>query len=136
MSESGQANVDGSLAANAQAPTSVRVARGLFLVNAVIWILLGVATLMRMAGGSTSLGSAAWIISILMFANACVMLWVGVGIGKQQRRFYYLALAVLAVNIVLTVTDQVGLLDWITLCLDVALFALLVATRARYLPSR
>jgi len=90
MGESGRVNVDGSPAASRlKAPTPVRMTQGLFLLNAVIWVLLGVTALVRMADGSTSLGGAAWIISILMFANACVMLWVGVGIGKQQRRFYY-----------------------------------------------
>jgi len=90
MDENSRVNMDASPASSRlKAPTPVRVARGLFLLNAVILVLLGVMALVRMAGGSTSLGGAAWIISILMFANACVMLWVGVGIGKQQRGFYY-----------------------------------------------
>jgi lysylphosphatidylglycerol synthetase-like protein (DUF2156 family) len=98
----------------------------LFLLNAVIWVLLAVATLLRSANG---LG---WGIAILMLANAGVMLWASRGIGRQQKRFYYLALAVLAVNIVLTVTDQFGALDLITLVMDVVLFALLIATRGEY----
>jgi len=114
-----------------KAPNSVIVARALFLLNAAIWVLFGVVSLIRMSNSAA--GSASmWIVAILMFANACVMLWVGGGLGKQQRRFYYLALVVLAVNIILTVTDQFGLFDLIILVFDAVLFALLVATRAGY----
>lgn len=55
-------------------------------------------------------------------------------LGRGRKRLkYYLAVAFLSVNILLTVTDQVGLFDWITLVLDVGLLALLVATRAKFL---
>lgn len=107
-------------------PTSVSIARALFLLNAVIWVLLAAATLLRSANG------LAWGLALLMLANAGVMLWAGRGIGRRQKRFYYLALAVLAVNIVLTVTDQFGALDLSTLVIDVLLFALLIVTRGEY----
>jgi hypothetical protein len=40
---------------------------------------------------------------------------------------------VLIVNLVLTLTDQVGLLDWITLLIDLVLVGLLLANRKSYL---
>lgn len=109
-----------------KAPTSVIVAQAMFFLNAAIWILFGVLTLRRMHG------STAWIVAILMAGNAGAMLLAGWGIGKRQKRFYYLGIAVLAVNIVLTVTDEFGLFDLITLCIDVILLVLLIATRSRY----
>lgn len=68
----------------------VKVARALFLMNAAIWILFGVSSLTRTGNSIANHASAVWIISILMFGNALVMLWTGVGIGKQGKRFYYL----------------------------------------------
>jgi hypothetical protein len=48
------------------------------------------------------------------------------GIGTTQKRFFYLAFLVLAINILLTVTDQFGILDLATLVIDVILLGLLV----------
>ena len=118
---------------SSKALDSVRVAQALFFLNAVIWLVLGVVSLVRMTNGNPDHAITAWIVSILMFGNAGAMLWSGVGIGRQQKWFYYLAIAVLIVNIVLTVTDQFGALDLITLVIDLALFGLLIATRRRYL---
>ena len=40
------------------------------------------------------------------------------------------------VNLVLTVTDEFGLLDFITLVIDAVLFGILIVTRARYLSAK
>lgn len=113
-------------------PLAVRAAQALFLLIGLVWILLGVVTLIRQTGGAV----AAVIIALLMVANAAVMLWLAWGIGQQSRRFYLLALAVLAVNIVLSITDQVGIWDLISLGVTLALFVLLLATRSHYLGGR
>ena len=45
---------------------------------------------------------------------------------------FFIALIVLGVNIVLTVTDQVGLIDFITMLIDLAILGLLILDRAKY----
>jgi hypothetical protein len=112
-------------------PASVKAARALFYVNAAVWMLLGAASLVRMAGNSADPGVTLLVVAMLMFGNAAAMLW-GLGLGKQNRLFYFFAIAVLVVNIILTFTDQFGVLDFATLAIDVVLFGLLIATRARY----
>jgi hypothetical protein len=103
----------------------------LFVVNAAIWIALGISTLVRMEGQ----GMAAWVLAGLMFGNAGAMLLSGWGLGKEKRGFFYLAVAVLAANIVLSVTDEFGLFDLMVLLIDLGLLALLIASRTRYLPA-
>lgn len=56
------------------------------------------------------------------------MLWISRGIGRQQNRFYFLAIVVLAADIILTVTDEFGVFDFITPFIDVLLLALLFAS--------
>ena len=124
------------MATSSKAPTSVKAAQALFFANAVIWLLLGITSLGRLAGSSTSQTTAMLIVALLMFGNAGAMLVAGVGIGKQHRLFYFFGLAVLVINIILTVTDQFGVLDFITLVIDVVLLGLLIVTRARYLSAR
>jgi hypothetical protein len=61
------------------------------------------------------------------------LLLSGVGIGKRNKIFYYFAIVLLAINIVLTVTDEFGLFDLITLIIDLVLLGLLIATGRKYL---
>ena len=114
-----------------EALDTVRVAQILFFLDAAIWIALGITSLLNVARGSTSIMTAI-VIGVLMFGNAGAMVLSGFGLGKW-RGFYYLALAVLLVNIVLTFTDQVGSLDILTFLLDLALLVLLIATGKHYL---
>ena len=74
-----------------------------------------------------------WLIVVLMFGNAGAMLLSGWGLRRRNRWFYALALAVLCVNIILTFTDQVGIYDWITLIIDLAILAILVRMRKEFL---
>ena len=114
-----------------KSPDAVRAARVLFFVDATIWVVLGITSLLNVARGPTSIMTAI-VIGVLMFCNAGAMVLSGFGLGKW-RGFYYLALAVLLVNIVLTFTDQVGLLDILTFLLDLALLMLLITTSKQYL---
>jgi hypothetical protein len=113
----------------------VAAARILFLLNAAVWIALAILTVTRMAGGSCGSPLAAWIMAALMAGNAVVMLWFGVRLGRAGRRTYVVAIAFLLVNIFLTITDEFGLWDGITLAIDVALLALLIASRSRYMQN-
>ena len=45
------------------------------------------------------------------------------------------ALALLAVNIALTLTDQAGFYDWVTLALDVVVVGLLIGARFWFRPE-
>jgi hypothetical protein len=109
---------------------AVRIARVLLFLNAGIWVALGIASLSRVSHSPTSVITAI-VIGILMFGNAGAMVVSGLGLGKW-RGFYYLALAVLLVNIVLTFTDQVGLLDILTFLLDLVILGLLIVARKQY----
>ena len=115
-----------------RAPTSVRVVWAWFILIAAIWILVGALNLIRMVNGTTGHVNTVWIVSILMFANACVMLWIGRGIRKQNKQFYYLAIVVLTITIILTVIDEFGIFDFITLIIHLGLLGLLITTRTRY----
>ena len=89
-----------------------------------------------MSSGEGNLsGATFWIIAVLMFINAIVLTWIGWGIGKGHRLYYYFGLLVLAGNIFLTLTDEFGVFDLITLILAVGLLMLLIVTRSKYLTN-
>lgn len=106
-------------------------------MNAAIWLVFGIISLVRITNGSPSQTITALVVGILMFGNAVAMLLSGILIGKGKRRYYFLAAAVLVVNIFLTFTDQVGLLDWITLAIDLLLAGFLfTAWKKTFSPTR
>ena len=117
---------------SSETPFYVRVAQALFFTNAAIWLVFGVVSLIRMGSGNPDFMITALIIAVLMFGNVGAMLVCGIGIRTRRRLFYYLAIVVLAINIVLTFTDQVGAFDVITVVVDLLLLGLLIATRKLY----
>ena len=118
-----------------QIPASVKAAQALFFILGAIWIAFGAASLIRMVNSGSNPTITLWIVALLMFGNAAAMLLLGRGIGKQNRLTFYLAILVLVANILLTVTDEFGAFDLITLIIDLTLLALLLITRSRYLSA-
>jgi lysylphosphatidylglycerol synthetase-like protein (DUF2156 family) len=110
-----------------------RAAQILFYLNGMIWLSFAIWSLARM--GRDGLGSpvATMFMATLMLGNTAAMWLSGYGLGKRSKIFYYIGIVVLIVNLVLTLTDQVGLLDWITLLIDLVLVGLLLANRKSYL---
>ena len=122
--------------ANPRTPRAVVTAQILFFILAAIWLLFGILSLIRMANGATDQTITMWVVAVLVVANAGAMLVAALGLRNRHRLCYYFALALLVANLVLTVTDQFGIFDLITLLIDTALFALLIGTRKRYLSAR
>ena len=110
-------------------PRSVTLVRCLVALNGVIWVLLAVVGLLRTSAASSTMV----IIYLLALADAAVLLWLAWRLGRPSRWVYYLALAVISVNAVLSITDQLGLADIAVLCLNLVTLALLLAARAYYL---
>jgi lysylphosphatidylglycerol synthetase-like protein (DUF2156 family) len=107
---------------------AVRAAQSQFFVLGVLWVIIGLVSLGRWQPGATI---SAWIIILLIAGNVAALVLCGYGLGTQRRGFFYLSLAVLLVNIVLTITDQFGLIDLLTLILELFLFGWLLYARFR-----
>jgi hypothetical protein len=110
----------------------VLAARVLFALNAAAWILLGILSLIRLDPAEEN--AVRWVVAILMFGNAAAMAWLAWVLGKRRTLWYWAAVAVVAVNVLLSVTDQFGLLDLAVLLVDGMLLLLLLAARTRFLP--
>lgn len=114
-------------------PTALTAARWLLFLNATFWLALGLAMLVGGSRMGLNSPAARWIILALMVGNAAIMLISGWGLGTGRRLFYFLALGVLAVNILLTFTDEFGPLDLLTLLIDLTILVLLLANWKRFL---
>ena len=68
-----------------------------------------------------------WVIAILMLGNVAAFLWCSWAVQKQSRLYHVMIIAILGVNIFLTFTDEFGLMDLLTLLLDLVLLALVLS---------
>ena len=105
----------------------LKLTRTLFFINAAVWLAFGVSSLLFRAldGGSLT----RWVITIMMIANAMVMTWFGVMIVSGRNWIFFLAILYMALNVVLSITDQFGWIDALILLLNLCLLGMLFITR-------
>jgi len=111
------------------------IARGLFFLNAAIWLALGISSLSRPGNNGPASPLTLLIVALLLFVNSGAMLVAGWGLGTRWKLFYYFAILLLLGNIILTFTDQFGFLDFVTLLLDCALLGILILHRKVFLQT-
>ena len=68
-----------------------------------------------------------------MFGNAGAFLFCGFTIGIRKPILFWFSVLVLVVNILLTVTDQFGWLDLITILVDLVILGFLMVGRKKIL---
>ena len=107
----------------------VRTAQGLFLLNAVIWLGLAGWSAARISSADPDQRFISEVMALLILGNAAGMFFCGLFVTRRSRFLYAVTLAFLAINLLLTITDQVGLWDWITLGIDLILGVVLVAIK-------
>ncbi|MBN1964824.1 MAG: hypothetical protein JW910_09265 [Anaerolineae bacterium] len=116
-------------AARGKTASLVRAAQVVFVLNAVTWLVIGIGSLLRLADQGYAVTFV--VVAVLTFGNAGAFVVCAWGVGRRHRWWLYLALAVLAVNIILSVTDEFGLLDLVTMLLDLVLAGLVIAILVR-----
>jgi hypothetical protein len=114
---------------NDRTKTMLNLTRYTFFLNAAVWLAFGVASLLTRALSDGS--PLHWVITVLMIANAMVMLWFGVKIVSGQKWIFFLGILYMALNVVLSITDQFGWIDALILLLNLCLLGLLFITRQR-----
>jgi len=114
---------------------SIKAAQVLLGLTAIIWVSFGAVSLFTLAEQNPEQIVLFGLIAILMFGNAGAMLLASWLLGKRWKSGFYLALAVLLVNVILTLTDQFGIFDLITFILDLILLGILIAKRSVFIRS-
>ena len=105
-----------------------RLARALLLLNALTWLGLGIAHLLRSTGPN-------WVLALLLFANAAAFFSAAYLLQPKRSWAFYFTQIILLANILLSVTDQFGWIDALTMMLHLIIFGLLFFTRHLYTQS-
>jgi len=109
--------------------TPLRAAQWLLALNGLFWIGLAIYAIAPISDEHALL---AWIILGFYFANGLILLWVAWGVGRGSHALYWLGLAQVGVNLILSVIDQVGPWDLIMLLLNAITLALLFSQRRQF----
>jgi hypothetical protein len=117
-------------------PRSVLLAFLLILLNALIWLLFGLAVAAGAIPSIPAAGGMRWIMAALALGSAAFLVGIVFFLRRHSRLAYYLALGLLAVISVLALTDQIGLLDLAALLISLVPLVLLLKDRAWYLGPR
>ena len=81
-----------------------KAVQGLFLLNALIWIILGIVSFWRTYSDTNPQGIVYTIVSIMLIGNAAALLLSAWLVVKRDVWGYLFALAILAANIFFTFT--------------------------------
>lgn len=110
--------------------TPMRTAQGLFLLNMGIWLVIGGISIFQLRGEMESFVLA--IVALMVLGNGILMGLAAWLLAKRTIWSYLFALALLAINVVTTFTDQVGLADYATVLVTIILFLLLILKRREF----
>jgi Na+/melibiose symporter-like transporter len=114
--------------------SNFQTTRHLFLLTAGILMLFGIGSLMRMPGVPDQ--AALYVFyALLMLADAAVVLFCYFQLKRKSKPIYWLAFIVLSLNIVLTIFDQVGLVDILFMLLNAVALAALNLSPKDFLPA-
>lgn len=113
-------------------PLTVSATIFLIGLDALVW--LGFAVFTSFGGiPSISEGVLRWLMASMALGASAVLAFLAVGLRRRNRFAFYGALAVLGAIAVLSIADQVGLLDLVSPAISVTPLVLLVRDRRWYL---
>jgi hypothetical protein len=108
------------------------VAQLFLLVDALFWFIF---SLILAAGWHPSISGVHWGMAGLSFLTGCALLLLVFMLRRRSRIAYLLALGLLSMISVLTLTDEFGIADFLVLVLHVAPILLLWIGRRKFFPS-
>ncbi|MFZ2096958.1 MAG: hypothetical protein WAV05_09990 [Anaerolineales bacterium] len=117
-------------------PISVTVTFLLILVNALIWLVLGILIVTNAHPAIPDQPLVKGIMAVLSLMAAGILLALLLSIRHRNRIAYFLTLAAFIITALLVFFDDVGVSDLIVLLLNLIPVVLLIKDRAWYLQSK
>lgn len=113
---------------NKQASKLLKTTQVTFFLNALVWLTFAVMSFSLAFSGA---GKWRFVLSALMLINASIFAGFGFLIRKGQPRVFFVGILYVAVNVMLSITDQFGWFDFFIMLLNLVLLGMLFVTRQR-----
>ena len=117
-----------------QAAQLALFAKYLFFITTIVLVIFGAGSFLQVNDDS-GMEMIYNIYAVLMFGDAIAMLVCGLYINGRMKLVYWFAVILLTLNIVLTIFDQVGLIDILFMLLNVITLVVLIVPRKEFLPQ-
>lgn len=114
--------------------SSINLTRSFFLLIVALLLVFGVGSLSRIAANSDR-ATLYGFYAFAMFGDALALLVCMWLLYKRMKFAFHISVAVPAVNILLTIFDQFGLIDLLFVMLNLITLVLLIAAREEFLPA-
>lgn len=108
--------------------------RYFFLITVVILLVFGIGSLMRIEANADR-ASLYGFYAFAMSGDAAALLFCSWMLNKKMKLAFPMSVAVIAVNIILTIFDQFGLIDLLFVLLNLITLIALIGARKESLPS-
>ena len=113
-------------------PVSYSIARIFILVNALIWLAFAVIVAAGLHPGYVGIQIIRWTYSVLAFLTSGVLILFYFLLSRRSRPGYILTIAFLVFISVLTIADEVGVVDLLVFAVAITPVILLLAARKWY----
>jgi hypothetical protein len=120
---------------NQDTPRSAVAAQALILINAIFWLAFSIFATLGLLPGTLSTGAVRWVMAILSLGAAGFLGGLAFYLKRRVKAAYFIGLLSFVLMSILSITDQVGLFDWLILIISLATFVLLLISRKWYLDS-
>ncbi len=117
-------------------PKSVWAATLFVGLNALIWAAFGVAALGGVFSPAQIPPALRWVMALMALAAAGLLGLTALLLARRSRLAWFAALAMLAGVAVLSLADEIGLLDLVSLALSAIPIVLLIKERRWFLPRK
>jgi len=115
-------------------PLKITMARILFFLSAVLWLAYGVYIYYDMAITNNNKSSAD-VVTLFSIVNAGLFLFSGIKFGGTQKWFYYFALAVTALNLLLSLFNIIDLYFLVSFLIDMLILWAILPLYKNYLST-
>ena len=114
-------------------PASVRVALLLLALDAMLWFAFGVVVACGAIASINHPPVLRWVMAGLAWGGAAGLAGIALLLSRRSRPAFFVAIFLLTIIAVLSITDQVGLVDLVALAVSAVPLGLLLKDRAWYL---
>lgn len=110
------------------------MARYLILLISAILTYFGLGTLLNLGSHKDLMGIFAFY-ALAMFIEAAVLLFCYFRLKKRMKNIFWLTVIILALNIILTIFDQIGFIDVLFMIINLTALVILYIARKDFLPQ-
>lgn len=111
---------------------SVNAAHSLIILNALFWFIFFVISALGLLPGVLSTSPLRWVMAVLSLGTSLVLGILVTFLVRQKKWAYSLALILLGLIGILSITDEVGALDIFTSLISLGAILLLLKDHAWY----